>query len=90
MKRVTQVLEGQLTRQKKHFHTDQSGPWLVGNKMTASDIAFMPWQVIASTMLNTAANYDANDYPLVTQWVKNMQSRPKLGKIMAEAFPKKE
>lgn len=42
IKRVTSVLEGHLQKQDK----GQDGPWLVGNKFSYADLAFVPWQYI--------------------------------------------
>ncbi|KAI1325777.1 glutathione S-transferase [Xylariaceae sp. FL0255] len=71
--RVTGVVEGHLSKQKASAGGD--GPWLVGDKMTYADIAWIMWQ-------RTIYNYlgaDIIDYeaaPTVKQWLDKMLERP--------------
>ena len=42
--RVSAVLDGYLAQQKHKYGAAGDGPWLVGNKFSYADIAFIPWQ----------------------------------------------
>lgn len=70
--RVNFFLEAHLTEQKKKFGAG-NGPWLVGNKLSYADIAFVSWQAGISTAL-AKEKFDARNYPVVEGW---------LGKLVA-------
>jgi glutathione S-transferase len=79
--RVTSVLEGHLAQEKeKNSGTD--GPWLVGNKMSYADLAFVPWQRLVGTMLE---GHKADEYPLVKEWIGKMTSRPAVKSVFEKA-----
>lgn len=46
IQRVTSVLEEHLKKQEK----GEDGPWLVGNKYSYADLAFVPWQYMAQVV----------------------------------------
>lgn len=68
MGRVTSVLEKAL----------DGKDWLVGDKCTYADLAFVPWQRIAG-MIGGENFYDK--YPKVKAWLDRMQDRPSVKKI---------
>jgi glutathione S-transferase len=72
--RVTGVLEGYLA-QKKADAGDSHGPWLVGNKLSYADLAFIPWQWMMVSGLIDKDEYDQNNFPHVTEWYGKMTSR---------------
>ena len=85
MKRVTGVLEGYLAQQKEKYGADSDGPWLVGNKLSYADIAFIPWQILAGRFYRKD-QFDEDDYPLVKEWLGKMTSRPLVKQVVDPAF----
>ncbi|KAK4152237.1 glutathione S-transferase [Chaetomidium leptoderma] len=84
IKRVTGVLEGQLARQKEEFggKAGFEGPWLVGNKLSYADLAFVPWQAVAEKRLGGDGQYSQADFPLVTEWLAKLKARESVKKAM--------
>ncbi|KAF3763436.1 glutathione S-transferase [Cryphonectria parasitica EP155] len=70
--RVTHVLEGYLAAQKAKGGSD--GPWLVGNKLSFADLAFIPWQNY--TLTGFIEGFDATKYPVVKEWLEKMLALP--------------
>jgi glutathione S-transferase len=73
---VTGVLDGSLARQKEEYGGDSidGGPWLVGNKLSFADLAFIPWQKMVGMFLDND-DYDLNNFPHVKEWLGKMTSR---------------
>ncbi len=84
--RVSGVLDGHLARQKqKHGSSAGSdGPWLVGNKLSYADIAFIPWQRIIGSVLEKD-KYNEDDYPHVKEWLGKMTSREAVKTVLESA-----
>jgi glutathione S-transferase len=74
--RVVGVLEGWLAKQKQEYgdSTSSDGPWLVGNKYSYADIAFIQWQRVIG-MVTTKDQYDLDKFPHVKEWLGKMTSR---------------
>jgi glutathione S-transferase len=71
IRRVSGVLDGVL----------EGRDYLVGNKCTYADIAFITWQ----TSINKIIDYDpAKDFPNVQAWLDRMIARPAIKKVMEE------
>ena len=83
--RVTSVLEGHLARQKEKY---SSGPWLVGNKFSYADLAFLSWQNAMGFVL-AKEQYDVDNYPHVKEWLANMNGREKV-KVVNEKWQRPE
>lgn len=66
--RVTSVLEGHLSKQKK------GEEWLVGGKCSYADIALIPWQTTVSRVLKPE-EYNVDHYPHVKAWLARMLER---------------
>jgi glutathione S-transferase len=62
--RVTAVLEAHLAQEKKENGGSGDGPWLVGNKCTYADAAFVPWQVAFGIVFKKEDGYDVDDLPV--------------------------
>lgn len=71
--RVTGVLEDWLA-QKKASNPDADGPWLVGDRVTYADIAFVVWQSIVAQVFKE--KYNPDDFPHVKEWLDRLLSRP--------------
>ncbi|KAL2166289.1 hypothetical protein VTG60DRAFT_2973 [Thermothelomyces hinnuleus] len=84
IKRVTAVIEGHLARQKEEHGAKEGfdGPWLVGNKLSYVDIAFVPWQVIAKRLFGETGQYNEDDYPLVKEWLGKLLARESVRKAL--------
>lgn len=72
-KRVTGVLESWLAEGDK--------PFLVGEKCTFADLAFIPWQSIMPTLTGVD---EEKDYPHVHRWLEGMKSRPTVAKVFKD------
>ena len=83
--RVSGVLDKHLAQQKQE-HGGSDGPWLVGNKMSYADLAFIPWQNPLGIML-TKEEYNGDDYPHVKEWIGKMTSRKTVDGVLAKARP---
>jgi len=70
--RVTSVLESHLS--KKAAGGD--GPWLVGDKVTYADIAWVMWQVTLPVAAGAADIIDYSAAPTVKAWIEKLQQRP--------------
>jgi len=82
--RVTSVLETQLSQQKEKF-SDGDGPWLVGNKRTYADIAFIPWHVIIQMVIDKDA-FNEDDYPNVKEWITKLKNAEATKKVLEAAL----
>ncbi len=87
--RVTGVLETHLAHQKDEYssHDGFTGPWLVGNKFSYADIAFVSWQRIIGDVLSKD-QYNVEDFPVVKQWLEKMLSSEKVKLVLENAKPK--
>ena len=74
--RVSGVLDGYLAQQEKEHGggAGYNGPWLVGNKLSYADLAFIPWQRIMPLMIDKE-DYDENNFPHLKKWLDNMVTR---------------
>ena len=82
--RVTGVLDGHLAKQKEEHGGSSAGgdgPWLVGNKLSYADIAFIPWQIRVPRALGKE-EYDVDNYPNVKEWLDKMTSREAVRKVL--------
>jgi glutathione S-transferase len=90
IKRVSGVLETHLAKQKEeHGGKDGfDGPWLVGNKLSYVDFAFVPWQASLPTIL-PAGEYDYNEdeFPTVKEWLAKLGARESVKKAIAAMRP---
>ncbi|KAJ5301560.1 hypothetical protein PENANT_c002G07198 [Penicillium antarcticum] len=84
-KRVTGVLDQWLAKEKEaHKENLGDGPWLVGNKMSYVDIAFIPWQRGAHIAL-AEEGFNAEEFPHAKEWIERMASREPLKAILDDA-----
>ena len=84
--RVSGVLEAHLAQQKQEQggSAGSDGPWLVGNKLSYADIAFIPWQRTIG-MVIMKDEYNEDDFPHVKEWLGKMTSRESAKKAFATA-----
>lgn len=77
--RVTAVLESYLTGQRETFGEaavgDSGGPWLVGNKYSYADLAWVPWQRTLPKVVPAEDGLDFGKYPVVADWIARMEKR---------------
>lgn len=78
--RVSGVLEGWLAQQKKK-HAGTDGPWLVGDKFSYADLAFVSWQRVIGMIL-AKDEYDEDDFPHVKEWISKIASREKVKNVL--------
>ena len=86
IKRVMGVLDGWLSEQEKLHGNSGDGPWLVGNKLSYADLAFLPWQAAAGRVLGE--RYSEDGFPTLKAWLDKMRARPaveKVFKVLLEA-----
>ena len=86
LNRVTGVLDGYLSLQKQEHDdsTDGDGPWLVGNKFSYADIAFIAHQRMPS-MYFDKDEFDEDKFPHVKEWLGKMTSRETV-KAVVESY----
>ncbi|KAJ5163856.1 uncharacterized protein N7500_005686 [Penicillium coprophilum] len=72
-KRVTGVLDSWLGKQKEANKGVGDGPWLVGNKMSYADVAFIAWQLTAHTHF-VDDGFNADEFPNEKEWYERMTS----------------
>lgn len=84
--RVTGVLDGYLAQQKQEHggSAGSDGPWLVGNKCSYADLAFIPWQRCIDLMVNKD-EFDEDNFPHVKEWMGKMNSRESV-KVVYESL----
>lgn len=84
--RVSGVLNGHLAQQKQDHGASSDGPWLVGDKYSYADIAFIPWQKLIELAL-TKDEYNVDDFPYVKEWLDKMTERTAVNTaFMEKAF----
>ncbi|EKV06690.1 Glutathione S-transferase Ure2-like, putative [Penicillium digitatum] len=80
-KRVTGVLDKWLGKQKAADDKDiGDGPWLVGNKFSYADVAFMPWQRTARVVF-ADDGFDVDEFPNEKEWFEHMISKKPIEEI---------
>jgi glutathione S-transferase len=85
--RVMGVLEKRLAEEEQSNKDDlNGGPWLVGNKFSYADLAFIPWQLVLGLMVGEpGCSHD--DFPKVKAWYEKICSRPAVKTVLENAFP---
>ncbi|CAG8909685.1 unnamed protein product [Penicillium egyptiacum] len=76
VRRVTGVLDKALSGRQ----------WLVGNKCTFADLAFVPWQNMIGMILQdkNAEGEFARSFPNVQAWMERMKQRPAVIKVLQD------
>lgn len=82
--RVSGVLDEHLAQQEKEHGEEPGydGPWLVGNKLSYADLAFVPWQTIIP-MIIKKDEYEEDNFPHLKKWLSKMASRKSVKTAMA-------
>jgi glutathione S-transferase len=75
---VTGVVESHLKQQKE---AGGEGPWLVGNRFSYADLAWVPWQKMFMDM-TPKEEIDFDDYPLVQDWIKRLGEQKGIKKVL--------
>ena len=83
---VSSSAETKTWRQRWPWVSD--GPWLVGNKLSYTDIVFIPWQRIIVMELGKD-EYNEDDFPLIEEWLGRMTSRETVKTVLESAQPLK-
>lgn len=71
IKRVSKVLDKWL----------EDKEWLVGDRMSYADLAFVPWQNSVQSTLSDEG-YDEKEFPHMTAWLKRVAGRPKVKELI--------
>lgn len=84
--RTSDVLERHLARQEKEHGGSAGfdGPWLVGNKLSYADLAFITWQKVIAMVLEKN-QYDEDNYPHLKDWIGKMTSRENVESVLESA-----
>ncbi|KAH8707559.1 glutathione S-transferase [Phaeosphaeriaceae sp. PMI808] len=89
--RVTGVLEGHLQREKEKWESSAAGvgdgPWLVGNKYSFADIAFLSWQTIVTRVIQKEDGFDQEAFPVVKDWLNRILQRSAVKVAMGDVEP---
>lgn len=81
--RVSSVLDVWLSQQAQE-HGSKT-PWLVGNKLSYADIAFIPYQVTIGTILSKD-EYNVDNFPHLKDWLGEMTARTTVKTVLDVAF----
>ncbi|EXJ77020.1 glutathione S-transferase [Capronia epimyces CBS 606.96] len=79
IRRVSAVLDGVLAARKAGQVGD--GPWLVGNRISYADLAFIPWHVTIGAFLDKD-EYNLDEFPHLKDWFARISSRPSVKKVL--------
>jgi glutathione S-transferase len=89
--RVTGVLEGHLQQEKGKWESSTAGvgdgPWLVGNKYSFADIAFLSWQTIVTRVIQKEDGFDQEAFPVVKDWLNRILQRSAVKVAMGDVEP---
>lgn len=83
LNRVSGVLNGHLAQQEREHGASNGGPWLVGEKYSYADIAFIPWQKLIEVVL-TKDEYNVDDFPYMKAWLGKMTERKVVDRVFME------
>ncbi|OTB09011.1 hypothetical protein M426DRAFT_7040 [Hypoxylon sp. CI-4A] len=82
-KRIIGVVEGNLRRQREKLKiAAEDSVWLVGDKCTYADLAFLSWNVILGTVFPDGGLNLEEEFPEYHRWVINMTKRPATRKAL--------
>lgn len=73
---MTSVIDGHLAK--------TGTPYLVGDKVTYADLAFVPWQMAVPWLLGEEHGQLEKDYPHYTAWNQRLMERESVKKIAAD------
>lgn len=79
--RVSGVLNDYLALQKEKGNVGGDGPWLVGNKCSYADLAFIMWQRVIA-MVFTEGEYSIDNFTHVKEWFEKMTAREAVKKVL--------
>lgn len=77
--RVTGVLEGFLKKRKEEGMQE---PWLVGDKCSYVDLAFVSWQTVVAKFLSKE-QFDQTKFPEVDGWIARMLKKESVGSALS-------
>ncbi|KAF3483018.1 glutathione transferase [Arthroderma uncinatum] len=71
---------------------DGKGPrnYLVGDKCTFADLAFLPWQMFLPMIVWKGKLDPEVEFPHVTAWTKRLETRPSLARLIKEYYAEAE
>ena len=82
VKRILGVIESHLLKKRGAGPGNNEIVWLVGNKCTYADLAFVTWDVLLLSRL-FPEGFDAKaDFPLFLQWHETTINRPAVKKVL--------
>lgn len=81
--RIVGVIDNQLKKQRQSRQVSQDQPvWLVGDKCTFADLAFVPWDLLLLARLFPEGHSLTADYPEFMAWHENVLGRPAVKKVV--------
>lgn len=76
-KRIVGVIDSHLSKQRQARKIPDADPvWLVGDKCTYADLAFVPWDMLLVSSLFPDGGFDPEEFPEFYKWHKNAIDRP--------------
>jgi glutathione S-transferase len=86
--RLSGVLDAYLAQQEQELGaasiSSSNGPWLVGNKLSYADLAFVSWQIIITKVVDKE-EYDVDNFPYVKVWLGKLLERESSKTALAAA-----
>jgi glutathione S-transferase len=82
VRRILGVIERHLRKKRDAGSGDNEAIWLVGDKCTYADLAFVTWDVLLLGRLFPEGFDVKTDFPLFMEWHENTISRPTVKKAL--------
>ncbi|KAI1380765.1 glutathione transferase [Hypoxylon crocopeplum] len=84
VKRIMGVVESSLRKQRQKLGAaaDDGAVWLVGDKCTFADLAFVPWNTLLGTLFPGNGLDIEKEFPEYHRWNANLTKRPATRKVL--------
>lgn len=78
------MLDGHLKKQREKYGGE---PWLVGDRITYADVAFVPYQFLMPKLMSEEIKpLQLEQYTEVSGWIARLTARPAIKKVF-ESLP---
>jgi glutathione S-transferase len=81
-KRIVSATEAYLVKQRNRRAGNDRRVWLVGNKCTYADLAFVTWDILPLILLFPAGFDSKTEFHLFCQWHECVMDRPAVKKVL--------
>ena len=83
-RRIVGVIDGHLRKQREKSQLGEDDPvWLVGDKCTYADLAFVPWNLLLLARLFPDGDFDPQkEFPEFFRWYQHTIKRPAVYEVV--------